>query len=473
MTSPLDSLSISRWLRPALVGALLAIAGGAAARAEAPAASADPTDKLRRELAESRQDLLQARQEADQLRNQLQSAQDDLVVRTREFETKLAQAAKPAAESKPAPHAAAPAVPDHRLADLQATLADTQRMTVADQATIAGLKDDLATAQAALARPTVRAPASPDVARLEADKRDLLAANAKLVTDLKQLRAKPSAGATLPLKDPRVDMRERDLQTALIAAQEQIDGDHRTIGQLQAELTVAKAGTGHGPDQQQRDALLAEVQTALAAAQTASRGDRDALARAQADLEAARGELAQNQTGAADLARAKTDLAAETAAATTAAGQRDQLTRDLADARTGADRTAAALRTQLQEAQAKIAAFTPGPDVAQQLADAQGRVDLFKQRSADLSAQVDQLTAQTKTLAAEVAAAKPPSVVMGAAPAAAPPARWHVVQEGDSLTRISTRYYGTPARWQEIYDANREVLQGETAPVVGQRLRIP
>ncbi len=61
-----------------------------------------------------------------------------------------------------------------------------------------------------------------------------------------------------------------------------------------------------------------------------------------------------------------------------------------------------------------------------------------------------------------------------AAPAPAPaPDRIHTVAEGDSLTRISLRYYGTPNRWQEIYDANRDVLKGENALRPGQRLKIP
>ena len=53
------------------------------------------------------------------------------------------------------------------------------------------------------------------------------------------------------------------------------------------------------------------------------------------------------------------------------------------------------------------------------------------------------------------------------------PTRLHTVVEGDSLTRISLRYYGTPNRWQEIYDANRDALQGENALRLGQQLRIP
>jgi nucleoid-associated protein YgaU len=60
-----------------------------------------------------------------------------------------------------------------------------------------------------------------------------------------------------------------------------------------------------------------------------------------------------------------------------------------------------------------------------------------------------------------------------AAPPAPPQSRTHVVAEGDSLTRISVRYYGTGSRWQEIYDANREILQGENALRPGQRLKIP
>jgi nucleoid-associated protein YgaU len=45
--------------------------------------------------------------------------------------------------------------------------------------------------------------------------------------------------------------------------------------------------------------------------------------------------------------------------------------------------------------------------------------------------------------------------------------------DGDSLSRISLRYYGTPNRWQEIYDANRDSLAGANALRPGQPLRIP
>jgi len=54
-----------------------------------------------------------------------------------------------------------------------------------------------------------------------------------------------------------------------------------------------------------------------------------------------------------------------------------------------------------------------------------------------------------------------------------PVERFHVVAEGETLTRISMRYYGTSTRWEEIYDANRDVLKGQNALRPGQRLRIP
>ena len=52
-------------------------------------------------------------------------------------------------------------------------------------------------------------------------------------------------------------------------------------------------------------------------------------------------------------------------------------------------------------------------------------------------------------------------------------ARFHTVAGGDSLSRISLRYYGTANRWQEIYNANSDVLQGSSTLRVGMQPRIP
>jgi len=61
-------------------------------------------------------------------------------------------------------------------------------------------------------------------------------------------------------------------------------------------------------------------------------------------------------------------------------------------------------------------------------------------------------------------------------PAAANPASvpdTYKVQSGDTLSRISEKFYGTPSRWNDIYQANRDRLSSQNALRVGQELRIP
>lgn len=61
---------------------------------------------------------------------------------------------------------------------------------------------------------------------------------------------------------------------------------------------------------------------------------------------------------------------------------------------------------------------------------------------------------------------------------ASPPASEEVpstytVQLGDTLSTISRRFYDTPSRWIDIYQANRDRLSSENALRVGQEIRIP
>lgn len=55
-----------------------------------------------------------------------------------------------------------------------------------------------------------------------------------------------------------------------------------------------------------------------------------------------------------------------------------------------------------------------------------------------------------------------------------PVVRYHVVVRGDSLSRISVKYYRTSSKWRIIYDANRRII-GSNPNLIkpGQRLRIP
>ncbi|HAX62025.1 MAG TPA: hypothetical protein DCX95_05685 [Elusimicrobia bacterium] len=49
---------------------------------------------------------------------------------------------------------------------------------------------------------------------------------------------------------------------------------------------------------------------------------------------------------------------------------------------------------------------------------------------------------------------------------------YHTVEKGDTLASISQKYYGTPDRWQDIYNANKNKIE-RGIPVVGTQLVIP
>ena len=77
---------------------------------------------------------------------------------------------------------------------------------------------------------------------------------------------------------------------------------------------------------------------------------------------------------------------------------------------------------------------------------------------------------QAPSPAALAASAAPAAA---AAAAAAPAPRTYVVVEGDTLTRISRKFYGTSGRWEDILKANHAVLKDEKSLVVGSTLTIP
>lgn len=49
----------------------------------------------------------------------------------------------------------------------------------------------------------------------------------------------------------------------------------------------------------------------------------------------------------------------------------------------------------------------------------------------------------------------------------------HIVKQGDSLMKLSVRYYGRTIDYQLIYEANREILESPDRIRVGQKLKIP
>lgn len=91
--------------------------------------------------------------------------------------------------------------------------------------------------------------------------------------------------------------------------------------------------------------------------------------------------------------------------------------------------------------------------------------------SARLSAPAESVpVAAAPVLAAQTSAAEaapPPPPEKPPVPAT------HVVARGDTLSGISRKYYGTTARWRDIYEANRVTLSSPSALRPGMVLKLP
>ena len=77
----------------------------------------------------------------------------------------------------------------------------------------------------------------------------------------------------------------------------------------------------------------------------------------------------------------------------------------------------------------------------------------------------------TQAQAAQVRPSLPTTQQAAPTPTNAP--RAYTIRAGDTLSAISKRFYGTPTRWIDIYQANRDRLSSESAIRVGQEIRIP
>ena len=91
-------------------------------------------------------------------------------------------------------------------------------------------------------------------------------------------------------------------------------------------------------------------------------------------------------------------------------------------------------------------------------------------------ARIRALELEVSTLRARSGVAATPAPAAAAAPVPAPAAaaaQVHVVQAGENLGAISTRYYGTPSKWTAIFNANRDRVPDANNVRVGTRLDIP
>jgi nucleoid-associated protein YgaU len=52
-------------------------------------------------------------------------------------------------------------------------------------------------------------------------------------------------------------------------------------------------------------------------------------------------------------------------------------------------------------------------------------------------------------------------------------AQYHEVVKGDSLWKIAEKYYGDGSLYNNIFEANKDILKDPNVIKVGQKLRIP
>lgn len=280
---------------------------------------------------------------------------------------------------------------------------------------------------------------------------------------------------TLPgLADEKVALQER--LEAVGGQLVQLQRDHDEVQKTNADLTQQLAATRQMAEKAQGD--LAALQAKVAEAEKADESHTQSVAEltdANTKLEREREDmrrlvesyrndinrLTQN-VRAAEQQKADADRGAQQNIDAVTA-QMAQLRRDLELARANQARQTEAFSAQERERVAIITQLrTENGALAARLNQAQGTLDQIA------------AAARLGTPASAIASGTPvPARPVPTVSTAAPEVRYHTVVEGDSLSRISMRYYGTPNRWQEIYQANRDVLQGSSALRVGQQLRIP
>jgi nucleoid-associated protein YgaU len=145
----------------------------------------------------------------------------------------------------------------------------------------------------------------------------------------------------------------------------------------------------------------------------------------------------------------------------------------------------ASLSQQLDAAHASIASLQVQAAATAQIEPLRTELRQAQDESSRLASENSQLRTRLAIQASGPGSLKPSptrpaqAAQLSAAPAPAqaappPPApRTYVVVEGDTLTKISRKFYGSSGRWEDILNANHDVLKDERSLVVGSTLKIP
>jgi len=339
---------------------------------------------------------------------------------------------------------------------------------------------------------------------------------AKLTSELEEARSRPSNQIEFENLKSAIAAGEREreeLNRQLLAEQRRNATTSAQVGKLMADLDSSRTNSvsleefSRARDEAQsvkRSLVEAEAERATLTREVESerRGRVDAAIRVgnlAAELDTVRREnisseeLAQVRIEAENLKRAlassdgdRARLSQQFAAAKRSYSQQSQEFERAIKALTNLDAERASLANQLASNRSVSTSRTPSTgvspsaelgsannQVSAELALLREQLRLTQKQSEDLIRDVNQMkTRSTITPQGEIVLTSPPrpSTIQDDSETRA---RYHTVSEGESLSSLARRYYGSPNRWSEIEAANRGVIGNPNALRVGTRLRIP
>lgn len=230
----------------------------------------------------------------------------------------------------------------------------------------------------------------------------------------------------------------------------------------------------------------ADTETKLEAALrsfTLQQAEIDRLQKSLASIDEERAANAARLTAAnEELAR----LRPQADSAATSAAQADSLASQLAESqRLAAERADALARSEQALADARKTVDTATGD----LVSARDQLRQTQAQAAATALENQQLKTRLALAGSLPASAVPsrpgapsvppplaettPAPAAASTPASPAAPRFHTVVPGDSLTRIARQYYGSASRWNEILEANRDIIRNPDSLALGTRLRIP
>lgn len=287
-----------------------------------------------------------------------------------------------------------------------------------------------------------------------------------------QLQDARKVATVLPgLAEEKAALQERldAVGTQLVSLQ----GGQEQLRAANAKLTAQLAEAQQKADQAQAD--LAAVKTQMAEADKAA----DAHTASVAELTQINTRLEQEKEDFRRLSESyRGEIARLSQTAKTVEQQKVEAERSSQQNVDALTAQMLQLRRELDAARANQSRL--GETYALQERDRAATIAQLRAENSALSSRLSQAQGTLDQIAAAARLGTPASTIASGGvvqPRAETPSsaeiRVHTVVEGDSLSRISLRYYGTANRWQDIYQANRELLQGSNTLRIGMQLRIP